>query len=232
MGQLTRDEIVSNGLNLAGKTSLTTLANTWLNAWLKSTYEAWPWPFLLKQATGISLTSGATSLTLGSGSGGISGLIQNIFDPIFVYSSDFRTRGEARVRQLLTGPVEKENYVSDPTTIKGLPSQFKCRESDTTEGQWTLQPYPLPQQDYLLSVNYKLTPAAISSGSSIPRYPNDRTLMQAVMVEALKYMGDERYGEALDVLRSLVNEDKMKSGNKTGSNDVLGLDEGVFRRRG
>src|SRR5947208_1323162 len=112
MGKLTLGTIINQGIQLAGKqasnASLITFVTTEMNAWLRSTYKGWLWPWLNVQATAISLSSGATSLTLGGGSGGITNDIADVFDPIWIYASGYTLAQAARVRQLRGGLAQNE----------------------------------------------------------------------------------------------------------------------------
>ncbi len=229
MGQLTRATIVSEGLLKAGNTSLTTRANVWFNAWLRSTYRAWPWPFLHKRATGIALAQGATSLTFGNGSTETLE-VQRVLDPIWVYDSAYATRARARIRPVV-GDVglNLDETINSPTGNVGLPEFFKVRASNTVWGTWTLQPVRVPDKAYLLAVDYLVQPADISSDATVPVYPNDQTMIQCVCAHAWQYMGDERYGEGLQILASMVTDDRMKYGEVAGTNDMVSLDPGVFR---
>lgn len=228
MGDLTRAQLVSAGLNKAGNTDLTTLANVWFNAWLRSTYAAWPWPFLQRRITAVSLTTGATSLSLGNGSNGVTAEIQRIHDPIWIGQGTYSTRALARIRQLHGGDAEKDEYLR-PSTEKGLCTEFKVRADSSSPGRWTLIPYPFPDKNYLLAIDYQERPAAISADATVPPYPNDRTMIQAVICDALQYMKDPAYRDELEVLAAMVVDDRVKFGEVTGLNDELGLDPKTFR---
>lgn len=228
MGQLTRDTLISEALLIAGDDSLSTRAVVWLNAWLRSQYRAWPWPFLHKRVSGLALNAGVQSLTLGNGSGGVALEIQRILDPIFVYDSSYSTRHRARIVNVHTHDLGADETVNNPASYRGLPGQFKVRAASTW-GQWIIYPTPIPDKAYLLAVDYLEQPADLSGGSLIPVYPNDRTLIQSIVASAYQFMDDERYGDALQILGAMTIDDRGKYGEVAGTNDQLGLDPGVFR---
>lgn len=235
MGKLTRTQIITQGITLAGKDSASAslaafIVTSW-NAWLRSTYKGWLWPYLNTQATGISLVTGASSLTIGGGVGGITPDIADIFDPVYMYTSDYKYLGVGRIRQLRGGSPEREPSIIDPATNKGIPQEFKARESVTTEGQWVLTPYPFPDRNLLLSLDYKVQLADTSADSDKPRYTNDRTLIYAAKVMTLEHMKDETYPNELELLASMVAQDFAKDASRTGTNDNLGLDSSVFKQR-
>lgn len=232
MGKLTRTQILAQGITLAGKSSADTafvsfIALSW-NAWLRSTYKGWLWPFLTKQATGVSLTTGAASLTIGGGTGGIAEDLDDIYN-IYLYTSDYTFLGSAKVRQIRGGPAFAEPAIINPSTNKGAPVEFKARPVRTTEGQWVLTPYPFPDKTYLLAIDFKILPADTTAGTDVPDYRNDRTLIQAAKVMTLEHMKAEDYTSELEILAAMTAQDFAKDASKTGTNDNLGLDPNTFR---
>lgn len=228
MGQKTRTEIIDAGLQLAGDTSLTTHAVTWLNAFLRETYRSWPWPFLHKRYTGLALGAGVTSLSFGNGS--TEALeVPRIFDPIKVYTSDYRSKGKARIRQMVESDVDHDATYNDPAQGRGIPTTFKIRADNTLWGKWTLYPWPVPDKAYLLGLEYLIQPADLSSGSSVPIYPSDETMILAVMVKGLEHMKEiEQYALKKGELREQVINDRLRYGSAEGVNEDQLLDDGVF----
>lgn len=233
MGQLTRGTIVTEGMRLAGRTDLSTQANIWFNAWLRSVYRSWTWPFLHKKALAVSLTAGTTSISFGAGSTETLE-VQHIFDPIKVYSSDKRTLGIARIRQLEDGSLYSDEDLIDwsQTNNRGLPHAMRVRPDTSVWGKWTLLPYPVADNNYLLKIEYLVQPADISSDATVPIYPNDQTMIQAVKVDTLNFMHMfEQYALEKQILEDMRTSDKIKYGQVMGINDKLTLDGGVFRQR-
>lgn len=233
MGQLTRLQIVTEGMRLAGNTAVGTQANIWLNAWLRSVYRSWTWPFLHRKTTGVALNAGVTSISFGAGSS-IAEEVQHIFDPVKVYTADKRTLGIARIRQLMDGSLYQDEDLIDWSQAgnRALPYWMRIRPDDTLWGKWTLLPYPVADNNYLLKIEYLIQPADISSDSTKPIYPNDETMVQAVKVDTLNYMHlFEPYALEKQILNEMRTADKVKYGSVMGINDRLTLDQGVFRQR-
>lgn len=237
MGALTRAELVDEGTNLAGNSSLTTRANTWFNAWLRSQYRAWPWPFLQKRVSGVPLASASSSLLLGVGSGGVALEIQRIIDPVQIHKADYSGRGLVRIRQSSGSVIQNwDESTNNPATNLGMPQVLKV-VTDTVWGRWVLYPWPIPDVAYLLSFDYFEQPADMVQGSVgdvlVPIYPNDRTMIQAVYVDALKYesAGEDSssYRAELEVLAAMVRDDRLKYGEVPGTNDRTNLDSTVYR---
>lgn len=234
MGQLTRATIVSEGLLLAGDTSLTARANVWLNMALRSVYRSWPWPFLHKRHNGVALAAGASSLTFGNGSTETLE-VTRIFDPIVVYRAAYDGAGQARVRQLLDQTLETHEAVTNPTINIGIPTEFRVKPSNTVFGTWTLTPNPIPDKAYLLSIDCLIQPADLSLDATVPLYPSDATMIQMVVVAAVKYMmaSDpavlQRYSVEDAALREMVISDRLRYGAIPGVNDQWGLDTSVHK---
>ncbi len=228
MAQLTRDQIVSEGQLLAGRDDNATASATWLQRWLDSVAASWPWPLLMTEATGIALGSGALSLVLGNGSGGITEKIQKITDNIWLYDSTRTFRKRLRVRHQLSVPSDRIG----PTTNLGTPANV--RAFNTSFGVWTLYFEPTPERDYLLTIPYITVPAALSSGSSVPWYPNDETMVQVVAFKNHEFYDGKDAPvtrAAQEQLASLVANDRVRYGAATGVNDYMILDPAVFTPR-
>lgn len=234
MAQLTRASIVTQGLLAAGRTDITTFANIRLNSWLRKTYKSWPWPFLKTRNKTISLTSGTTSLLLGAGSGGVTLEIQRIFKQGKIYSSDYTKKGLLQLAGANTASLFNDPDVNNPATNSGIPT-YLYLESDPSGiwGKWQLKPWPIPDVNYLLVLDYMSQPADIDTSTAgdsiIPIYPNDDTLIQAVKVIAADYMNEpdmyEREGKLLD---EMSVHDKLRTGEMVGLNDKVELDPSVF----
>lgn len=235
MGALNRGVLVAEGLRLANEsTALSTRANFWLNAWLRSTYAATPWPFLIQRKADLSLPTGTTSLSVGSGGSSITQDIQRVFAPVYLYDTAKTFQGTARIKQRLSGPASEDESAFNTTTKRGMPAEFKMRAPAyaagvDSYGKWELWPNPVPEKDYLIAFDYQVIPDDLAADGDTPIYPNDRTMIQAVAVEALHYDADERYIQELEVLRSMTLDDRLRYGGVPGTNDVHQLDSSVFR---
>lgn len=229
MGTLTRGQIVTEGLLIAGNANLTTRANQWLNSWLRSHYRSWPWPFLIRRAQNITLAAGATSLAVGAGQNGITEQIQRVYDPVYVYTSDKKSRALARIRSVIAGPVDMDESALDSTNNRGMPTYFKVRTYDSVWGAWNFQPFPYPDQSYQIAFDYLIQPADITSDVTVPLYPNDQTMIQAVVAFASRYMKLDGAGSELELLSAMGSDDRLKYGEVPGTNDQLLLDGASFR---
>ncbi len=233
---MTRGELVTQSLRNAGVSdTLGTRANEWLNSWLASQYEAWPWPFLRRKASAITFTSGSTSKTVGAGQGGITNGIQRIYDPMYIYSSAYTVRGEVRIISIDDQGMNANEVINNPATHTGLPTAMKVYFNSAYQGALDLVPNTFPDRDLLLAFDYLEIPAIIdetSSGDSTkPLYPNDQTIKQALKAHALDY--DKRGKEAQEafaVLSAMIQADRVKYGARMGHNSTWGKDPTVYSR--
>jgi hypothetical protein len=236
MGSMTRSELITEGLLQAGISPATyaTRAATWLKLWLKSQYRAWPWPFLLQSREALALPAGTTSLAVGNGSGGITEEIARILSPIWVYDSSYGTRMKAPIIEVVSFDPADNETINNPTTNRGLPTRFKVR-TNRTGGlvNSKLIPLPVPNRDFLLQFNYIEIPIdPASSGTTVPLYKNDQTMIAAIKTAALReHLGsdDPQYQVANNELLQMAVADRVKDGLEPGFNDMVGLDNSVFR---
>jgi hypothetical protein len=229
MGQLTRGELIAQGLRQAGNTGLSELSKVWLNAWLRSQYAAWPWPFLRRKVEGLQLGTGVNSLVVGGGEGGVSYAIRRIHDPLRIYRPDYSLGANVRVQSAHEYPLGDDETVQNPATNRGLPERVRCEQDTGTWGQWTLYFNRTADRDYLLKLSIVTQPEDMADDATVPLYPNDRTLLQAVKVEAMLHMKHDDRDSERDVLAAMVVDDRVKFGEALGVNDHLGLDPKVFR---
>lgn len=228
MGQLTRDQIVSEGQLLAGRDDNATASNSWLQRWLDSVAASWNWPTLHDEAIGIAVTSGTASVTVGGGSGGITPKIIKILDSVWLYNSTRTWRKRLRIRHFVGDPVDRIGA----TDNTGAPDTFRMKQ--TVFGTWILYFDRIPDQAYLLTIPYIVMPAAISTGSETPWYPNDETMVQAVAFKNHEFYDGKDAAvtqAAQQMLAGLATNDRMRFGQVTGINDNLILDPTVFKTR-
>lgn len=232
MGRYTRDALITAGQNRIGNTdsNLATRLQTEFQAWLDRQYAGWSWPFCKKRATGLTLSQGATSLTIGAGSGGVTNEIIKLVSPIGYYTSDRSTYGKAPIVPSVDNSVTYDETLANSSTFVGSPKEFKARHG-SVRGSWDLVPLPFPNKAFLLSVDYYELPALLSS-SSIPIYPSDATLIDALEAMALEDQygpADARTTAAWERVTNKLAYDRSTYGSAPGENDRLELDSSVFR---
>ena len=219
---MTRTQIVQAGILQAQRDDCATLANGWLQRWLNSVAASHPWPRLQRETNGLSLS--ASSLVVGSGSGGVTEGIIRVLDNVWVYSGDRTKYGRVRVRTQLTSPADRVGSVS-----YGMPSQLRAFNSG--EYQWTLYFDVTPDQTYSLSLPYITLGTQLVDDTSIPWYPNDETMIQAVAFNTARYFDGKDSDKCQALQEDLVGlfaSDRLRYGSANGVNDLLQLNPARF----
>lgn len=224
MGNLSRDDIVSQGLRRGGNTDITTQAIEHLDNMLRSLYTGFDWPFLKRRKEDVSLVSGATSLSFGAGSGGVTAEISKIYDPIYIRTTDYTIqRRVARFMEFLEG-----GDTWGLQNAAGVPNLFKGEVDLTTQGKWVLRPDRIPDRNLLLLLNYMEIPVTLSGGDK-PIYPNDQTLVLGVVAFVRDYDDREDKDGALAKYEAAAGMDRVKYGQSMGMNQRIGLDPNTFK---
>lgn len=210
MSALTRDQIVDTALKQAGNTSITDLANTWLNNILDRLYEDYHWPFQEKTTTG-TLAQGATTVSLPSD-------YADVWNEYGLKIED----SDGKFQPLLIRDADYLDTLVDPS-VQGPPEiaivDLKAR---------TWRPYPLPGKAYTWHLRYKFKPARLT-GNTAPEFPNDQLLIDAVYTLALKYEDDDRAPQELSFLDLLVKKYRKGFNRSPLKGDKLEMSPEVFK---
>lgn len=230
MGQLTRDQIVSEGQLLAGRDDMATQANGWLQRWLDAVAASWPWPVLQQEVVGIALGQGVQSIEFGAGTS-VTEKVQKILDNLWLYTSERTFRRRLRIKHQLSDPGDRIGPAADT----GAPSALRIFATNPyVAGRWTLRFDRIPDRAYLLTVPYLVLPAALTLGTDIPWFPNDETMVQAVAFKVSEFHNgkDSPVTQAFQQnLAGLIANDRIRYGAINGVNDTLALDPNVFKPR-
>ena len=235
MGVDTRADIILQGATLAGRTDAGVLTNAiaWLNDWLRSQYQAWPWPFLMQRRSGLVLPAGTQTILVGGGNSGITEQVKRVEDGFYLRTADYGHRSKPRLRAWKDGPQDYDPDMTKVSTEKGPPEWVQVRAGPSpANGVWELLFYPVTDKQYVLNFDYQFMPAPLASGASVPLYPNDRTMKHAVAMMTLLFSNgadDATYKSMSDTVGGMAIDDRVKSGHIPGTNDTWGLDGGVFR---
>lgn len=232
MGALSFATIVSEGLQLAGNTSLSTRGGVWLNAWLAATYNSYPWPFLGSRST-INLAAGTTLSQFGDGA-----TISEKVDSIRRIEISDSNRSGSYKRDLELDSFDSVGAEDDPyfilTSNTGVPIKATLVHvtADPPVYKWGIYWNPVPDNSYIAAVTFQLRPADISDTTKKPQYPNDQTMIHAVYVQALRHQADERWQVESGALEAMVRADRVTYGRQPGSSPGrLRLSSRVFRGR-
>lgn len=231
MARLTVAQLITNGGVIGGNDTVANWCLVKLNAWLRKHYNAWAWPFLIKQATGITMGAGLATLDVGAGNGGLAPQISRIFSPIYFRSNGFGTRSKAPVRQLVGGPASAMAGNVDPSSNVGMPQAFTVSPQQTAAGleYQTLGVYPYTDMPYILAFTYQVLPDDVVS-ASVPLYPNEMTLIQVCKCATIEYDNSNSpwFAQEEAILASMVSADRDAYGGNASFGDTVQLDDSTF----
>lgn len=226
MGEFTTAEIITEGLELAGDTSLTLRALNWLNMSLRRVYAQHPWPFLKTRYGPITLTAGSSSFLFGNGSNTVDKILR--IERIRVASPTNNSfKGE-----MLVNDDEDTDAADDPSWLdsnsSGLPSRALIEAEPTVAHSWTVSFETNLDKAYRVLIRARRLPEYVDP-SEIPVYPSDATMIHMVYVYALRHMTDERWIAEEQILNQMVTSDKVTF--KAGVNSKVRLSRRKFNRR-
>jgi len=204
---LTRGEIITEALNLAGNTQITTRAQSWLNYILEELYSLYTWVFIEKNS---NFSTNQASYALPTD---------------FLYQLNMRITVGNSQSPLIYLPLPEYDSLTKSTTSEGTP-QYYTIDNETKKIIF----YPSPDTAYTYDFRYLYLPTALTSDSETPAFILARILVQAVYCEALKYLDDERYMQALQVLTQMNNNFKRSPRLSQFSRTFIPLDSRFFKK--
>jgi len=200
---LTRAQIVQAGLELAGRTDLTTKANRWLNMWLENQYYDFDWNWLIKSSLGNVLTEGMSL-------------------PLDYVRNKMFTLGFNNTREPME-VITIEEYNDRLRDANSIGRPLKIYIDQTTH---QLYFYPKPDANsYTLDIQYFYMPEPVWGNDS-------QLLVNAVYVYALKYLDDARYQAERKNLDEDLASCKMNDYDMRGGKHKILLGKSFKRRFG
>lgn len=225
MGTLTRDTIVSEALQLAGDTSLTSRAEVWLNAWLRDEYRGWDWDFL-RRLTTISLASGAVSATMAL-THPTKARPKDVYvhRPAGTIGATLAARKRLTKVGFITGLEADRHPLLATTNDTGEPQRWGF---DARDSAGLIYVWPRADQAYSLDVEWYETPAD-PTGTGVPLYPSDEVMIQAVFARALDHMQDPRAQAEHAKLEMMKHRVRAVERDSAGQYGYAPLDSRYFR---
>ncbi len=212
--QLTRIQIINEGLAQVGRSDLTSNARLWLNLFLEKVYLVQDWSWLLK-ITQTALSS-----------------------PMAVFS-DYRgfKGGNLILNGVFQGEIthvwydEWQAFERGGTTA-GNPKYVWVDETNNQFNFW-----PTPTLNYTFECSYYWTPTlpdpTTNGGDSLiplwPNLPND-VLIEAIKQKALYYKDDERYQASEKSLMDQIMQAKFNSIDRRGGASKMTMGKSYRRR--
>lgn len=215
MSALTRSQIIGLAIKQAGSDlSVVPLAEIWLDNILDRLYEDHKWPFQEKRDSSITITTGQSSVS---------------------FPSDFLDLWNRHGLKLVDSDGKQISLTVRDTDFLDLIPDINVMgppESAVVDlNSRTWRPYPLPNQNYGVSLRYKYKPQRLTDigGDPKPVFPNDQLLVEAVFTTILQYDDDERAIQDLSFLDALVRRYKHGFNKSPMKNDRVQLSSDVFK---
>lgn len=238
MGQMTVTNLISTALEEAGNTGLSTIALTWMSPIMQRLWAAHDWPFLRREYGPLTMASGVTYFDLGD-SGANPILSSNITEPVIrvrkISIADSANNGYKGFLWLDESadvdPTDRQAWAD--TLSRGTPFAAELISSAGQSGytgvyRWRVRFAVPTDRAYRLLVDACVIPQTVFSGGIVPMYPNDDTLIQAIIVRTYRHMNDEREPTAMSVLMNMIREDKRNI--KSGAPRILRLSKRYYPR--
>jgi len=225
VGFRTHADLISDALNLAGNTGLTSQAQRWLIDVLESLYSTRHWPFLMKSMV-YTLSQGVGTVNLSGVGQPLNG--RKLYD---VVRAELFFNGQFLRELEIVSPAISPAY-RDPAAQtmppQGLPLQVIFDMTDATNS--SMRVYPPPDKNYGLNLVTLSVPTAELSYDPlrIPIYPNDRTIIQGLVAEALRHQADERQYQEAQIFEKMAADDVAKYAASSGYNLKWTLDKRVY----
>jgi hypothetical protein len=223
MASRTFDDIVNEGMLLAGRDDLAVRIGGLFNDWLQRMARSWPWPDLTVINT-ASVPAGTFAFPLVPDNEAGS-VYSRILDNNWLYRTDRSARQRLRIIQVTSDiPGFTAPAIGIPTTV------ILYKDPDAVSG-WSFIFNNTTDRAYSLLFSAVKVPARVST-VEIPWYPEDDTCIQQVMTQTLLYSNgpeDGSYQAALEVLSQMVQRDRVVHGVTPSQNIVMQLNPGRFR---
>jgi hypothetical protein len=223
MGTLTHAEMVTEALELAGNTGLTTRAQKWLGLVLRRLNEKFSFPQLANLKGVVVVAAGTSSFTIGrSGTADVLPDVQvNGVDRILmVPDSDLSLDWEDLIIEFMS---RVSGHSTGQAAVTGRP-RSAIVETDT-QANFDITLAPIPDVDYRLLIlcNSVGLNQAVYSASVVNPYPDDLTVIQGIYALALKHQQDERAASEWSLFEDMEKKDRVRYGNMTHANDKIRL---------
>lgn len=216
-------------MNRGGRDNLNTKMNAALNDFLDRAGRSWTWPMLTKRVVEIPLVAGVGFVLVGAGAGGIDERVTHLLGQPILYSDATlrRLRGRPTLVDFIDG---YSDAIVNAGGGVGIPDQYTI---DTiSQDQKRLLFNRAASEDLLIDMSVHILYDPLTTGTEIPWYPEDETMIQAVMAATLRSengVDSPSYRAALDELGEMMGNDKIRHGASSTVNATMGMDPSVFR---
>lgn len=219
MGVLTHAQLVTEALELAGNTGLTTRGQTWLGLVLRNLFEKFTIPQQVALLGQFALSAGVAVYQAGVGGSFFSTNVVRGIRRCLIAATDGTDQQEIPV---ISGGKFEAGELPATGTTNGRPLRvYTSPETNTFLLTFT----PTPNKAYLASVtadSVPVTPLAYNS-VTVNLWPDDLTVIQGIYALALKHQQDERASSEWGLFEEMVKKDRVRYGNLNGDNSKVNL---------
>jgi hypothetical protein len=225
MGVKTRLKLITEALQLAGDTSLDARAVEWIDDALRAVYDSAEWPFLRKRFTHTP-TAGTKTFTFGNGS-----ITTDRVFKILTASYTYLTSASGQVELYDGMDLQAADDPSINTAITPGAPDYAYLSNPENPYAWVWQFARPTQHPYTFLIWAQITPVLANSDSAVPIYPNDRTIMKSLYVEALRHQDDARLSAEERLLQQMIEADRVKYLSAGTQRPNIGLASHRFAQR-
>lgn len=231
MGTLTHEELVTEALELAGNTGLTTRAQKWLGLVLRRLNEKFTFPQLVQIKDVVDVDAGEDSFTVGrdGSADAFPGQQVNGIQRVLMCSQVLNDWEELTIQFISKISAQTTNLAGNGA---GRPQVALIETDAATQANFTVSLIPFPDRPYRCmviadSVGLEQT---VYSGSVVNPYPDDLTVIQGIYALALKHQQDERAASEWALFEDMEKKDRVRYGNMSKANSKVELG-GPHKRR-
>lgn len=231
MGTMTHEELVTEALELAGNTGLTTRAQKWLGIVLRRLNEKFTFPQLAQIKEIVDVDAGADGFTVGrdAAADAFPGQQVNGIQKILMCSGALNDWEELTLQFISKISPQVASLAGNG---EGRPRVALIETDSASQANFQVSVIPFADQPYRFMViadSVGLEQATYSQ-SVVNPYPDDLTVIQGIYALALKHQQDERAASEWALFEDMEKKDRVRYGNMAKANSKVELG-GPHKRR-
>lgn len=230
MGTLTHAEMVTEALELAGNTGLTTRAQKWLGMVLRRLNEKFTFPQTVSIKEIVEVDAGDDGFSVGRAASADAFASQQVngIQRVLMCSEALNDWEDLTVEFI--GNLSAQT--ASISSAVGRPQVAIIETDSASQANFEVSLVPPPDRPYRLIViaNAVGLEQAVYSASVVNPYPDDLTVVQGIYALALKHQQDERAASEWALFEDMEKKDRVRYGNMNHASSKIGLG-GPHKRR-
>ena len=167
-------------------------------------------------------------MTIGAGSGTVARRVTHVIGSPLLYDATTR---RVRGRLTLVDYIDEFSIAVGTSGVSpAMPTTYTIET--VSEDQKKLMFSSIADQNYLMDIVCHVLAERLVSGTEVPWYPEDETMIQYIMAATLRSengVDSPSYQAAVAELDEMVANDKIRHGTSTTLNATMGLNGEVFK---